>query len=256
MNDGAGTFGPPFSSEERELAVRLHSQGLSLNDVARRLARSPTSVYKVLRGESCPTRTNKKVDAHLKEEILRLYYRRGLSSPAIAGQLGVAKPTVLYWPEKIKSPIPAIIREAAGLCTVKVASGKLDLLPFAKPGHLRWADDALIVMRTANSRCAMNSRRTNAVAFFRLAGFYLAEGDKISSHASMSNTNGSLVADYHQWVLFFVHSGVQIRNIPETDQRAAKQLLDIGGICIKTLLLNAIGSIMSFLDARTTSSEA
>ena len=91
------SFGQPFTQDERRKAVELYSRGLSLAEVATELRRSPSGIYNVLLQESCPVSSNKRVTALVKTEIVRLYYEVGLSSVDIAGRIGIAKPTVLYW---------------------------------------------------------------------------------------------------------------------------------------------------------------
>jgi DNA-binding transcriptional regulator YiaG len=220
---------------------------LSLSAVARKLRRSATGAYKVLKQESCPIRANKRVDVLSKHEIERQFYQCGLSSPAIARQLGISKTTVRYWIEKLDCPISPAIRQAAGLNVVKVDSDDLDLLPFVNPSSLRWADENSIVMRKGNSRLAVVSRHVNAISFFRFAGFYLAEGNKSFTRANISNTNAPLLSYYRQMVLSFVRSEVNILDIPARGKRTAKQILDIGGNCLKSFVLNAIDGILAFL---------
>lgn len=105
----------------------------------------------------------------------------------------------------------------------------------------------MIMMRVGNSRPASILRNANVDSFFRLAGFYLAEGSKTSSRASVSNTNTNLVAYYHHVALDWIQTEIRTYNTPKKGVRAAKQLLAIGGICLKTLLLNAIDGILEFL---------
>ncbi|MDE1853688.1 MAG: hypothetical protein KGI38_08075 [Thaumarchaeota archaeon] len=237
------------------MAVELYSKSMSLEAIAAKLGRSPAGVYKVLKKESCPIRARKKVDAQRLEQILQFYYENGMAAPAIAELLSLSKATVLYWLKRCENPLPALTRSIAGHNLVSISSENLDLLPFVEPTHLRWADDVKIVMRIGNSRQAVATRITNAKNFFRLAGFYLAEGNKTKWRACMTNTNKNLISYYHQSVLSFILTSVQIQNIPKRGVRAAQQTIVIGGICFKKLLLNAIDSILKFLGRPTSKSK-
>jgi Homeodomain-like domain len=234
------------------MAIELYSKSLSLEEVAGRLGRSTSGVYKILKEDSCPIRTGKKVDTRCKETILRLYCKEGMSAPVIAKRLGIAKRTVLYWLRRAESPIQASIRNMAGSNLISISSGALDLLPFVEPSYLRWVDDVTIMMRIGNSRPAVISRTTDAKSFFRLAGFYLAEGSKTTSHADVSNTNLDLIAYYRGLALSFVRTEIRTYDIQENGSRAAQQLVAIGGICLKRLLLNAIEGILEFLSNSTS----
>lgn len=246
-------FGHPFTVSERAEAVRLYSKPLSLAEVARVLGRSPSGVYKILKEESCPIRKREKVPERLRQEILRLYYAKGLSSPSIAGHLGVAKFTVLYWLRRSGNPLSDSIRAAAGSLSVSLSSGSVDLLPLVTQRHLRWVDDTELILRVGNSRREAISRYTSAKDFFRLAGFYLAEGSKVGSSATLTNTNLSLTALYRRIALSFISSEVTIQAVLPDGRRSPRERIIFGGICIKTLLLNAAEGILSFICESTES---
>ncbi len=192
------------------------------------------------------------MDEDLRSEILRLYYQDGLLGRVIARRLGITKSTVLYWVHKSDSPISEQTAKLAGSRRIVVAAGKVDLLPFVNPSHLRWVDNSIILLRSRNSRVAVLRRRTNARDFFRLVGFYLAEGNKTAHRADLQNTNAQLISAYLRIVVSFVRTEIRIRNIVVASPRADKQLLVIGGICLKELLMNAIDCILSFLEVGAT----
>lgn len=237
-------FSPPFTSEERSKAVMLYSKSLSLHEVAQELGRSPSGVYKILTQSSLQIRTNKKVDEGVRHEILRLYYENGMSSPEVAAQLGIAKPTVLYWLKRLNNPVPSHLRDAAGTKSLQVSNGCLDLLPFVDPLCLRWSDDRHIVLKLDNSRTAIISRLASAKDVFRVAGFYLAEGSKTSSHARIANTNFLLVELYLQLASSFVKSKPSLMDIPKDGGRAPQKGIEIGGICLKKFCINLIDGIL------------
>lgn len=199
-------------------------------------------------------RSNRKVDELLRHEILRLYFKEGLPAKIIANKLGIARFTVLYWVHQSDSPVPRLETKLAGSKEVKIASGVIDLLPFVNPSHLRWVDNTKILLRVRNSRPATLQRRTSAMDFFRLIGFYLAEGSKRNGHTDLQNTNIEPMNIYHKIVTSFVHSEVRVRNVTQTGPRAHKQMLCIGGVCLHAVLTNAIDAILSFLGENHTAS--
>jgi hypothetical protein len=172
-----------------------------------------------------------------KKEILRLYYGEGLSTPLVARQLGIAKQTVLYWIHHSECPISNSHRLMAGSKWIHVTSDTLDLLPLVNPCHLRWVDGERIVLRAGNSNLAVLSRKVSARDFFRLAGFYLAEGNKGKGPADLSNTNLALVACYREIAFDFVQTRIRVYDISASGNRAPKQVLRFGGVCLKTFFL-------------------
>ena len=248
------SFGPPFTAEERKLAVKLYSDAHSLAEVARKLGRSPAGVYKVLRAAGQPIRTNKKVDLDLKREIAKLYFRFALSTVDIAKLLGISKTTVRYWLRNSENPLHWATRLLAGSCRVRIISGEIDLLPFVKPHHLRWVNEEMILMKKGDSKTAAVTRYANAPAFFRLVGFYLAEGNKTAFSAEVVNTNSALIILYRDLARRFVRSGIFVREIPSRGTRVAQEILRLGGICMKCFLLNAISGILNYLSREASQS--
>jgi len=178
-----------------------------------------------------------------------------MSTPEIAEELGLAKTTILYWLLRIASPLGEDILKVAGTKAITFSSRGLDLLPFVEKSHLRWCDEKSIILRLDNSKRAVISRAVNAKNFFRLAGFYLAEGTKTRQHAGVSNTNLNLVKDYHNTVQSFVHSEVIVRDVSKEGRRLRQQEVKIGGLCLKALLTNAIEAILNFLGDPSNPSE-
>lgn len=177
----------------------------------------------------------------------RLYYEKGMAPPEIARKLAISKQTVHYWLERIENPIPRHLRTIVGSKRIVLSAADVDLLPFVDPAHLRWAARDVIVMRYDNSRRAIISRFVKAQDFFRLAGFYLAEGAKTKQRALVTNTNFALIGYYLKVVKSIVRSRVMLLDIHKGDRRKPQKGIGIGGRCLKDLFLNAIEGMLGSL---------
>jgi DNA-binding CsgD family transcriptional regulator len=176
--------------EEERLAVKLYGQLKSLRAVARRMGRSPSGIYKILR------RANARIDSHTKltpslgEKIADLYYRVGLSSRAIAEYLktrsdtSISKFTVLRALKDAPARIPPDLLKVVGTGRITFQGSDVDLLPFVSISFLRCVDDQTMVLKHDNSEKVIIKRFSGAADFGYLLGLYAAEGDKTVGPAS------------------------------------------------------------------------
>ncbi len=235
----------PFTTQEREEATRLYLELHSLGKVAKRLRRSPSGVYRVLKQEHQPTASNIKVRAKERNEIRRLYYKKCCSANEIAEIIGISSTTAKYWVKKLESPIPETVRLEAGTRALRLSSGRLDLLPFVDRSHLRWADDCRICLRRANSHKVMLKRKVSAIGFAYVLGFYLAEGNKGKGPPDLRNTNPQLINRYHKLLKSVASSEFRVYTISAKGNRMNQQSIRVGGECMKSVFVNGIESTLT-----------
>lgn len=75
----------------------------------------------------------------------------------------------------------------------------------------------------------------------------MAEGSKTTGHATFANTNLELTKFYFRLARTFFRSEVNIQDLSKREGRLPQQTVNMGGLCLKDLLLNAIEGILKHL---------